>query len=383
MKIITGIKQTLSVSEKTKLNDAEEVLPKNLFKKCDYSISDPKESLVNWLLFKKIEVKQTAFYDLGFDPSFSEDGKFCYQERSLAFFIRAIIQMISRIKHGIFSTQGPVSKEFQELVRIEKSWQKAAQAKGMLYEADKNDPNKAFWQVKAPFICFLKEHQFLKQLSEIASLNQPTKKVYTSELLKPLHAFNCPQLPSSQSKVHILQENKENVDVARLSSWGFSLLGDHAKGYKNLYVKHSDFLYAVEIPGEKLKHSIKELRITIRQQDYRAFNEKLKMFELRWNEYVGSHELLKTLSFIYSQESFFENKYQDQEKMYQEMQNPHVYIEEDFLGNLNAKFSSVFNYQEDSERLYEAFLRDLPNSQTAKLEMLKKRELAFLRANSR
>ena len=381
MKILTNIQQVPIVLEKAKPDDEKGIISKNIFTNCMYTTNDPRESFLHRLIFKKIEVKQTAFYDLGFDPSFSEDGNFFYQERSLAFFVRSIIRVLCRIKYFIFPPQiASVPKEFHQLVQIEKNWQKAAQAEGMLYKADNNDFNKAFWQLKSPFICELKEHQFLKQLSHIASLRN---KTYASELLKPLHAFNRPQKPSSQSKMHILAENGENSDIGRLSSWGFSLLGDHTKEYKNFYIKHRDFLHAIDTPGDKLKRSVRELRTVIRQQDYHAFNEKLKVFEAHWDEYVGSHELLKTLSSMYSQESFFENKYQEQEELYQEMQNPHVYAENNFLMNLSQKISSAFNYQEGSERIYKGILSKLPDSSTAKLEMLKKRELAFLQANSR
>lgn len=335
-----------------------------------------------------IPVSQRSFYDLGFDPDFSIDGNFFYKKQygfSILLLIKKIIKTIGRYTYFLkTSEREPLQeKAFQELVKIEKNWQKAAQAKGMLYSADK-DINKAFWQIKAPFICELQEHLFLKKLSEIRDPTS-TKNVYARELLLPLHKFNRPQSPSMQSKEHVFQ-GAENGDVGRLSQWGFILLDNyHTKKYKNFYIKHSDFLQAIDSAGVQLKHSMRDLRIAVREEDYSAFDEKLRVFNNCWNQYVESHEVLKDLFFMYSQKSFFDSAYQDLEKLYKKMQDPNVYENKELYIELNNEFQNILGNKnhEGSEQLYDAFLSKLPHSLTTQRKILEKRELAFLeRASS-
>lgn len=339
-------------------------LPKNYFK--EHVGNDGKNSsgFFHNLKFKQIPVSQTAFYDLGFDPDFSCDGNIFYKERPVFRFLLLLIKMIrSVIKYPGSFLQAPEEKAFRELVQIEKNWQKAAQANGMLYPVDDTNLNKAFWQVKAPYICELKEHQFFKQLSKITNINEPNKNIYPSELLKPLHRFNRPQKPSCQSKEAILNKGIENSDVARLDAWGFTLLGNHNKNY---FIDHKSFLYSVDVAGDKLKHAIRELRVALRKGNYEGFNEKLHKFEKQWNEYITSHELLKDLALIYSQKDFFEAKHQALEEVYQEMQNANAYYNENFLEDLNTKIIEINDHKECSDQLYKTFLSNLPDSLTAK-----------------
>lgn len=200
---------------------------------------------------EEIKVNQTAFYDLGFDPDFSIDGNTFYKKQSpykeqpgFNFFHFLIKMVYNAIKYFF---QTPEEKAFQELIKIEKSWQEAAQAKGMLYFENTDNINKIFWQGKAPYVCDLKEYQFFKQLSKIASINEPVKQVYSNQLLRPVHAFNRPQ-KLNQSKKNILNQEdtgKEirNGDVARLSRWGFALLDNHTKNYR---INHKDFLKKID-----------------------------------------------------------------------------------------------------------------------------------------
>lgn len=337
---------------------------------------------------RSIPVSQTGFYDLGFDPDFSIDGNFFYEKRysfSIRLLIKKIIKTIVRYTYFFKTSEREASQEktFQELVEIEKNWQKAAQADGMLYAVDKNDLNKAFWQMKAPFICELQEHLFLKKLSEIKG-SASAKNVYARELLLPLHKFNRPQVPSSQSKEHIFQ-GAENGDVGRLSQWGFVLLDNHhTKEYKNFYIKHNDFLHTIDRAGVQLKHSMRDLRTAIREEDYDAFDEKLRVFNNCWNQYVESHQLLKDLSFIYSQKNFFDSTYQGLEKLYKKMQDPDVYKNKELYSELNEEFQKILGdkSEEGSKQLYDTFLSKLPNSLTTKRKILEKRELAFLKRAS-
>ena len=342
-----------------------------------------KENMLNNFFIKHVNsepipVEQTAFYDLGFDPDFSIDGNVFYkQQASFALFysilkmVRNVVKYFLKILQGKIFQDIPEKKAFQELMKIEKIWQKTAQAKGMLYPVDTDNLNKVFWQVKAPYICSLKEHQFFHQLSKLASIKESTKQVYASELLKPLHNFNRPQVPSSQSKKHILeQKDREvrNVDVARMGLWGFILLGNQGKG-----ISHKDFLESIDIAGNRLKQTIRDLRFVLRRGDAKAFNEKLHIFKLDWNAYVKSHPLLKELAVVYSQKNFFEETYQDMEKFYQEMQGSSFFGEE-VLETMNNRFIKIGNLQnEDSRKLQEAFLATFPSSKTA--ERIK--ELAF------
>lgn len=323
---------------------------------------------------EEIKVNQTAFYDLGFDPNFSVDGNTFYNKQSLykeqpGFnFFHFLIKMVYHVIKYFFQT--PEEKTFQELIKIEKSWQEVAQAKGMLYLEDTDNINKTFWQSKAPYICDLKEYQFFKLLSKIASVNESVKQAYSNQLLYPVHAFNRPQI-LDQSKKNILNPkdtSKEirNGDVARLSKWGFALLDNHTKNYR---INHKIFLKKIskdEI-SDKLKLSVRELRLALRKEDYKEFSEKLEVFKQSWDKYVKSHPLLEELSIVYSQEDFFEEKYQILENLYQEMQAPNAYSKEDFLAIVSKKFAKVSEQEEKcSKKLYETFLSKLPNSDTAK-----------------
>lgn len=356
-------KQDQPILEKPRVVNATNDLPKNYF---NNHVCTDFENKSNFI-FKKIPVSQTAFYDLGFDPDFSLDGNFFYKEQRAerpAFrFLLLLIKMIRSITKYTSFLQTPEEKEFRKLVQIEKSWQKAAQANGMLYPVDNTNLNKMFWQVKAPYIYELKEHQFFKQLSKITNINESNKNIYPSELLKPLHRFNRPQQPSCQSKEHILNKGVRNNDVARLEAWGFTLLGNHDEKY---FIDHKSFLRSIDAAGDKLKHTIRELRTALRKENYEGFKEKLPKFEKHWNEYITSHELLKDLVLVYSQKDFFEVKYQALEEVYQEMQNANAYYNENFLVDLNTKLSDINDQEECSAQLYKAFLSSLPDSLTAK-----------------
>jgi len=322
--------------------------------------------------YEEIPVHQQGFFDLGFDPDFSVDGNVFYKKQppykeqpNFNFFYSLIKTVYNFIKYFL---QTPEKRAFQELIEIEKIWQKVAQAEGILYPEDTEDFNKYFWQRKAPFIYELKENQFFKQLSKIASINSSTKEVYSSELLKPVHSFNRPQNPFP-SKEDILNqkdtdEKIHSKDAARLGRWGFVLLTNHGEHC----IIHKDFLESVDEAGNQLKLSIRELRLAIRKRDYKEFNEKLEAFKQNWNEYIKSHPLLEELSVVYSKEDFFEESHQILENLYQEMQDPNVYRKKDVLTMVNNVFAVERPEQEEkcSKKLYETFLSKFPDSDTAK-----------------
>ncbi|VHO03986.1 hypothetical protein [Candidatus Rhabdochlamydia sp. T3358] len=325
---------------------------------------------------EKIEVAQRAFYDLSFDPDFSETGDHFHKTGFFHFLIKMVC---NTIKYFFQNPREKASQEeeraFQELIQIEKIWQNAAQAKGMLYPEDTDTINKTFWQCKAPHICDLKEYQFFKQLSKIASMNESVKQVYSRELLKPVHAFNRPQIPDQCKKNILNQEDtgKEirNGDVARLSTWGFILLDNHTT--KNYRITHKVFLESIDTAGNALKLSIRKLRLALREGNYETFNERLKDFKVDWNKYIESHQLLKELSTVYSQEDFFEKKYQIMENLYQKMQYSDVYHKEDVLTIINDEFREISDQEEKcSKKLYESFCSKFPDSGTTK-EFLEKR----------
>ncbi|MDR2539520.1 MAG: hypothetical protein LBC45_02760 [Chlamydiales bacterium] len=319
---------------------------------------------------EKISVHQKGFYDLGFDPDFSVDGNIFYKKQSsykeqpsFNLFHSLIKTVYNFIKYFL---QTPEKRAFQELIEIEKIWQKAAQAEGMLYPEDLKDESKNFWQRKAPCIYELKQNQFFKQLSKIASIDASVKEVYSSELLKPVHSFNRPQNPFP-SKEDIFKQKDGKVysqDVARLGKWGFILLNNHGEHC----ILHKNFLESIDESGKQLKLSIRELRLTIRKRNYEEFNEKLKVFKQSWNQYVKSHPLLEELSIVYSKEDFFEESHRILENLYREMQNPNVYREKDVLTIVNNVFTIEGPQQEEkcSKKLYEVFLSKFPNSDTAK-----------------
>lgn len=339
--------------EKNERVDQASNLPKNVFKEHVYANSCKNRPYI----FEKIPVSQTAFYDLGFDPDFSSDGNFFYKEQltrspTLKFLLVLTKMIRSIVRYYTSFFQTPEQKAFQKLLKIEKNWQKAAQAKGMLY------PETQIWEAKAPFILELREHQFFQQLSKVTNLNGPN--LYPSELLKPLHGFNRPQLPSLQSKEDILRKGVLNTDVSRLSMWGFNLL---ANDHERYFIDHNAFLQSIEVSGDKLKYAIRELRMVLRKGDYEKFHKTLERFKTHWKEYIESHDLLQDLACIYLQKDFFAKRYQGLEEVYQEMQNVHLYYHDHFLENIHGKFKDIHDYnRECSAQLYQAVLSTLPNS---------------------
>lgn len=80
---------------------------------------------------------------------------------------------------------------------------------------------------------------------------------------------------------------------------------------------------------------------------------------------------------MYSQEDFFEEKYQILENLYQEMQAPNAYSKKDFLTIVSKKFAKASEKEEKcSKKLYKMFLSKFPNSDTAK-EILEGQKLAL------
>ncbi len=200
---------------------------------------------------------------MGFDPDFSVDGNVFYKKQMLdkeqpTFnFFHFLIKMVHNVIKYFLQT--PEEKAFQELIKIEKIWHESGLVKGMLYPSDENI--KGVWQAQTmPHICYLREYQFFKKLSEINNSNG--LETYPVELLKPLHYFNHPQSPSEDSKELILKgECLKNRDVARLGTWGFSRLGNHEEEP----IKHKEFLEAIHISGDRLKYTIRDLRTAIRK----------------------------------------------------------------------------------------------------------------------
>lgn len=278
---------------------------------------------------EKIKVTQTAFYDLGFDPDFSVDGNVFYKQPSLYekqssfnFFRFLISKVYNSIKYFL---QTPKERAFQELIKIEKSWHKAGLEKGMLHPCDDN--LKGLWQSQAmPNMCYLREYQFFKKLSEIDNFPE----IYAADLLRPLHLFNRPQSPSEDSREKILKgECLENRDVARLGKWGFSRLSN----YTEQPLTHKEFLEAINISGDRLKLAIRHLRSVVREQNYKESTEALKIFRNSWNNYINSHSLLKDLSAVYSQEDYFAEVYKAHEEDYQKMKNRVFSNESEFFEN--------------------------------------------------
>ena len=281
----------IQVSEKVTLDNPVKTKSSNFFDK----YVSPEE----------IKVNQTAFYDLGFDPDFSVDGNIFYKKQScykdqpgFIFFHFLIKTVYNAIKYFM---QTPEERTFQKLVKMEKIWHESGLENGMLYPSD-NDL-KGVWQSQTmPDMCYLREYQFFKKMSQID--NSP--KTYAADLLRPLHLFNRPQSPSEDNKEQILKgECLRNRDVARLERWGFSLLGNHVEQP----ISHKEFLEAINIPADQLKLAIRDLRAVIRKKNYKEFTNKLENFRKAWGGYINSHELLKDLSALYSQGDYFEELY--------------------------------------------------------------------------
>lgn len=360
------------------LHSKEDVL-ETVFKKHVCINSENKRSLFDLLTCKIISVSLTAYYDFGFDPDFCPKGNCFYKTQPSVRFFQLLIKMIRHVTNTLF-LQKPEEKPFQELfrelVKIEKLWQKAAQAQGMLYPPSGLEYNdlgerKAVWIGKAPLIWELREHQFFQQLSKIANINklenEKLENRYPSELLQAIHKFNRPQAPLARNKENILNGNVQNQDVARLNGIGFELLANNVDNHEQKYfIDQPSFLKAIDTPGDHLKHAVRELRIAIRQENYKVFKEKFHTFQLCWKEYITSHTLLEELSSVYSKEDFFAARYQAMEKLYQEMQNPAIYGDKNFLEVFSAKTGEIDKIEVDSGRLYERFVTEFPGSSTAK-----------------
>ena len=292
---------------------------------------------------EKIEVSQTAFYDLGFNPSFSIDGNFFYkkpaydQQPFKSDFFHSLITSVYKIIK--YFSQTSEQKAFQELVKIEKIWHQASLEKGMLYPPNEDNLLEMTWQLKTmPYMCYFREWQFFQKLSKID--NSPkiwqffqkllkignSPKIYAADLLRPLHYFNRPQVPSEDSKERILRGDcLINRDVARLERWGFHLLGNHTEQP----LSHKEFLEAINVPGEQLKLSVRDLRASIRAQNYKEFIKAKNIFRDAWNNYINSHSLLKDLSILYSKKDYFAASYKAFEKDYRKMKKYNFNVDEE------------------------------------------------------
>lgn len=268
---------------------------------------------------EEIKVAQTSFYDLGFDPDFSVDGNVFYKkqppykEQPDFNFFHFLIKMVCNVVKYFLQT--PKERAFQELVQIEKKWYEAGINKRMLYFPAQDEMEKDVmtipYEIKlAPNMCHLREYQFFKKLSKIDNSSKP----YVADLLRPLHLFNRPQNPETDSKKHILAGGMHK-DINRLGIWGFGALNEDAKQP----ISHKEFLEAIDKSGEQFKDAIRDLRSVIRKQNYIEFTSSLKKVRQVWGNYINSHKLLEDLACLYAQEDFFEEAYKTYEEDYHKM----------------------------------------------------------------
>ncbi len=277
------------------------------------------------------QVKYDVFFDCGFDPRFSEDGKFYLNtpSRPLSELITTIREVIATLlfKLNAYLNFDGDERNVRQLIlsctKLEKAFS------DYTYDAH---------MISYPAVQCVPEHAFFERVSDLFKAIFPDEahppRLFPSELLHSIHAINKPQpsllCPAElASPYDVLDDGNlsrwDNGDLDRSSHWGLFRLtkGNFSyptpEGWQKLdrfehnYVPHYLMVHAIQESSADLKTACRVLRTTLSEitidmdsassleQCKQKISPQLQRVKQCWDLYTQSHELLTEVQSVFSQ----------------------------------------------------------------------------------
>lgn len=288
-----------------------------------------------------IRVKNDLFFDCGFDPRFSEDGKFYLNptSSSLSDFMTTIRKMIASVlfKLNAYLSANCDERHLRQLIlscsEIEKAFAASTYNEHMI--------------CSYPSVRSVPEHAFFERISDLYKAIFPNKshthRLFPSEVLHAIHSINKPQkglsCPAKLATPFIVLAHGKlsrwiNGDLDRSSHWGlFRLCKSNfeystSKGTQKLdrleygYVPHYLMVHAIEESSKELKRACRAIREALSKitcdmsfanslenckQNLIPLLHKVKQ---SWDNYVQSHEQLNEVQTVFSQKDHYAPVYE-------------------------------------------------------------------------
>jgi len=336
-----------------------------------------------------IPVKYHSFFDCGFDPRFSVDGKSFFQKKWTFGELQQNLKDV--FWRAVFTFRAYCSTNTEE--REIRQWiLTCSKAEANWSNFNREAYVKDHWSNNITYVPY-GEHDFLEKSSKLYHKLKPefpSLRVFPSELLTPIHTINKPQaehdLPDFILKQPLLDSFGnpiENADLSGLCTWGFARLSsDFISHHLNksglrYYVPHREYISATRSSSEELKKALREWRIVVAQNviDRKcatSFEEckknilsSLCKFKRSWDSYEQSHALLKEVGNVVHQKVFFEDYYKNL-SFYSKIPNIFISFFDKFF--VEKRYKKNEYYRDLGYKLLcKAFIKQAPQNLTGNL----------------